>query len=82
MVVLAGLGVGGHPAGVVVADHDDEAGPGDGGEGEQPLPPAAAFADVTDGDPAEGALDVTQVGLVEDGGGRSLELRVGGAIRA
>jgi hypothetical protein len=37
-VVLAGLGVGGHAARVVVADHDDQAGPHDGEERHQPAP--------------------------------------------
>ena len=43
-VVLAGLRVGGHPTGVVVADHDDQAGAHDRQQGEQPRPPRAAGA--------------------------------------
>ena len=82
MVVLAGLGVGGHTAGVVVADHDDDPGPDDGGQGEQALLPAVPLADVADRDAPEGALDVAQVGLVEDGGGRRLELAWRGFGRA
>ena len=35
-VVLAGLGVGGHPARVVVADHHDDPGTDDGQQGQQP----------------------------------------------
>ncbi len=72
MVVLPGLGVGGDPAGVVVADHDDDPGPDDGGQGEEALLPAVAFAEVVDWNTAERALDVAEVGRVEDGRGRRL----------
>ena len=82
VIVLAGLSVGRHPTGVVVADHDDEAGVGNGGEREQAFPPAVVFANVPDRDPPEGALDVAQVGLVEDGGRRGLELRAGAHLWA
>ncbi len=49
-VVLARLGVGGDAAGVVVADHDDEAGAHDRAQREQPPLPGAARAGVVLGD--------------------------------
>ena len=64
-VVLARLGVGGDTARVVVADHHDQPGAHDGQEGDQPPPPGAAVL-FADPDPAERALDVSQVRLVED----------------
>ena len=67
VIVLPGLGVGGDAAGVVVADHDDDARAHDGGQGEEALLPGVALADVADLDAAEGALDVAQVGLIENG---------------
>ena len=82
VVVLAGLGVGGDAAGVVVADHHDDARAHDGGQGQEALLPGVALADVADGDAAEGALDVAEVGLVEDGRGRRLQLAVRGFVGA
>ena len=66
-VVLPGLRVGGHAAGVVVADHHDQPGPDDGQERDQlALEPAAFGVLVAQPDPAERALDVAEVGVVED----------------
>jgi hypothetical protein len=59
--VLAGLGVGGDAAGVVVADHDDETGPDDGDEGEEAGPQSLAVADVMGLDGAEGSTDLLVV---------------------
>jgi hypothetical protein len=61
------LGVGGDATGVVVADHDDEAGTDDGQEGEDLGPPGPARSRVSEGDGAERAFDVTDVLLIEDG---------------
>src|ERR1017187_3441900 len=82
VVVLTGLSVGGHTAGVVVPDHDDEGRTRDGGEGEQPSPPTVPFTDVTDPDPPEGTLDIAQVGFVEDGSCRRLKLRARSVVGA
>ena len=57
-VVLAGLGVGGHPAGVVVADHHDDPGTDDGQQGQQPRLQRAGSLGVADADTPECALDV------------------------
>ena len=67
-VVLAGLGVGGDPAGIVVADHHDQAGAHDGEQGEDPRPPRSPGVGVVLADGPERPLDVADVGLVEDGG--------------
>jgi hypothetical protein len=66
-VLLARLGVGGHTAGVVVAHHDDEAGPDDGEEGEEAGREGAAGGLVVLGDGAEGPVDVAAVRLVQEG---------------
>ena len=66
--VLAGLRVGRHPAGVVVADHDDQARADDRREGEEPAAPGAARRCVADPDGAECAVDVTLAQVVEEGG--------------
>ena len=65
--VLTGLSVGREGAGVVVADHDDQPGPDDG---KQCLelerhPRTGGGVAVLDG--AQGAVDVADVGVVEDG---------------
>ena len=60
-VVLAGLGVGGHPAGVVVAHHDDEPGTDDGQQGEEPGRPRPPGRLVVLADGAEGAVDAAAV---------------------
>ena len=65
--VLTGLSVGREGAGVVVADHDDQPGPDDG---KQRLelerhPRTGGGVAVLDG--AQGAVDVADVGVVEDG---------------
>jgi len=78
-VVLAGLGVGGHAAGVVVADHHDQPGPGDGQECDQLAAEPAGLRRV-DLDPAQRALDVTQVGLVQHRRGPG-QLRPGRRVR-
>ncbi len=69
-VGLAGLAVGREGAGVVVADHDDEAGSEDGEKRRQPMLPGRARSDVAVKDGAEGASDVADVRVVEDGGHR------------
>ena len=77
VVVLPGLGVGGDAAGVVVADHHDDAGPDDGAG--SPAGGASRWRRRRRRpDPAERALDVAEVRLVEHGGGPGLELAVGG----
>ena len=82
VIVLPGLGVGGDTAGVVVADHDDDARPDDGCQGQQALLPRVALPDLADRDAPEGAFDVAEVRLVEHGGGPGLELAVGGGAGA
>ena len=66
-VVLAGLAVGRESAGVVVADHDDEAGAEDRQKRREPMLPGFARGDVAVKDGAESAVDVADVRLVEDG---------------
>src|ERR1700694_1229570 len=66
-VVLTRLRVGGDPAGVVVADHDDDPWAEDGEQREQPAPPGAAGGDIAEADGAERAVDVAYVHLVEHG---------------
>ena len=68
-VVLARLRVGGHAAGVVVADHHDDAGADDGQEGDQAAAQAGAPL-VVHPDAAERALDVAEVSVVEHRGRR------------
>ena len=67
-VVLSRLGVGAEGAGIVVAGHDDEARAHDGEEGLglEREPTARRRVAVVDG--AQGTVDVSDVGLVEDGG--------------
>ena len=67
-VVLAGLGIGSERAGVIVADHDDEARTEDCEQRRQLAPPAAPRAGVVMEDCSERAVDVANMGLVEDGG--------------
>ena len=76
-VVLAGLGIGAERAGVIVADHDDQAGAEDREQGLQLAPPAAARACVMAKDRSERALDVADMGLIEDGGIARRRLRCG-----
>ena len=66
-VVLAGLRVGGDAAGVVVADHHDQARADDRGEREHAPAQAAAMGLLVLADRAEGAADVADVGGVEHG---------------
>jgi hypothetical protein len=66
-VVLAGLGVGRDPAGVVVPHHHDESRAEDGEQGEDAGLPRASAPDVVLLDGAKGPLDVAQVGRVQDG---------------
>ena len=65
-VVLPGLDVRRDAAGVVVADHHDQARTHDRQQREQPPAPGAARADVVEADRPEGALDVADVRFVED----------------
>ena len=65
--ILTGLRVGGDAAGVVVAHHDDEAGADDGEQGEQLGLGRAPCGGVAVGDGSEGAFDVADVLLIEDG---------------
>ena len=76
-VILTGLGIGAESAGVIVADHDDEARTEDGEKRLEPVPPAVAGAMVSLPDGAEGALDVAEMGRVENGGGGHSILRRG-----
>ena len=64
-VVLPGLRVGTETAGVVVADHDDEAGPEDREQRHETRPPAAARRHVAHPYRAERAADVADMRLVE-----------------
>ena len=66
-VVLAGLGVGAEGAGVVIADHDDEAWAEDREQRFQARRPALARAGVVPADGAERAPDISQVSAVEHG---------------
>jgi hypothetical protein len=66
-VVLAGLAVGAEGAGIVVADHDDQAGADDRHQRAEPCLPGDALPDVTLIDGAEGALDVADMGGIENG---------------
>ena len=68
--VLPGLRVRGDTAGVVVADHDDEARTDDGREREQPAPPGAAGGQVPEADGSKSAVDVTDVGFIENRRGK------------
>ena len=63
--VLAGLGIGRDAAGVVVADHDDDAGADDGEERQDAAAPCAARRDVAGANGAERAVDVAEMHLVE-----------------
>ena len=65
--VLAGLAVGREGAGVVVADHDDEPRPHDREQGLELERQPRAGCRVAVGDRAQGAVDVADVGIVEDG---------------
>jgi hypothetical protein len=67
-VVLAGLAVGGERAGVVVTDHDDQAGADDGEQRLELRRHGRAGGVVVDLDRAEGAADVADVRLIEDRG--------------
>ncbi len=67
-VVLAGLGVGAERTGVVVADHDDEAGSDDGEKGLQLGRRLSADRSVAVGDGAQRATDLPDVLWIEDGG--------------
>ncbi|CAJ0733863.1 hypothetical protein R38712_05343 [Ralstonia pickettii] len=66
-VVLPGLRVGAEGTGIVVADHDDQAGAEDGEQRPQTRTPAIPCAGVMVGDGAECTADVTHVGVVERG---------------
>ncbi len=65
-VVLAGLGIGPESAGVIVADHDDETRTENGQKCLEPVLPACAGAVVSLLDGAEGALDMAEMGGVEN----------------
>jgi hypothetical protein len=58
------------PTGVVVADHDDQAGAHDGGKGLQFAPDASPGDAVAHWHGPERAFDVTDVGRVEHGWGK------------
>ncbi|SLD59368.1 Uncharacterised protein [Mycobacteroides abscessus subsp. massiliense] len=64
-VALTGLRVGCDAARVVVADHDDDARPQDGGHGGHPRPEGAGLPGITDADLAERTFDIPQVGRIE-----------------
>ncbi len=67
-VVLARLAVGGERAGVVVADHDDQAGADDRQQRLELGGPAGAGRGVVEPDGAERTLDIADVGVVQHGG--------------
>src|SRR2546427_10410535 len=78
-VVLASLGIGRDAAGVVVADHDDQAGPHDGQQREQPRTPRPAWREVVLAHGAKCAANVAHMGAVENRGptsGSPRDLRV------
>ena len=56
--ILTGLRVGGNAAGVVVADHHDEAGADNGGEGQEATAPGAPRRHIAGADRPESAMDV------------------------
>ena len=66
-VVLASLGIGPECAGVIVADHDDETWTENGEKGLEPVLPACAGTVVALPDGSEGAVDMADMGFVEDG---------------
>jgi hypothetical protein len=66
-IVLAGLRVGAEGAGVIVADHYDEPRPENREQRLQLGNPAGPWGNVTLPDRAERAVDVTDMGSVEDG---------------
>ncbi len=76
-VVLARLRVRGDAAGVVVADHHDQARAHDRQQRHRARAPAVALAAVVHADRAESAADVADVRLVED-----RRHALGGALRA
>ena len=78
-VVLARLRVRRHPAGVVVAHHDDDARADDGGQGQQAGAPTPPGPGVLQADRAQSAANVTDVLLVEDGRGGCPDVR--GAVQ-
>ena len=69
-VVLSRLRVGAEGAGIVIADHHDEAGPENREQRAHAGPPAVARRGVVMGDGAERALDVAEVRVVENGAAR------------
>ena len=71
-VVLPGLGVGAEGAGVIVADHDDEAGTEDREQRLEAVLPSGARAVIAVKDGAEGAVDMADMGLVENGAVRGV----------
>ncbi len=67
-VVLAGLRIGTKSAGVIVADHHDEAGSEDGHQRAKLVAPGRARTGIVLVDRAEGAVDVADMCFVEHGG--------------
>ena len=67
-VVLAGLAVRGDTAGVVVADHDDQARADDREQRQESLLAGGPHPHVPDADPAQGTLDVADVCAVQHRG--------------
>ena len=73
-VGLAGLAIGRESAGIVVADHNDEAGAENGKQRREPMLPGLARGDVAVKDGSESAVDVTDVRVVKDGGYRLCDI--------
>ena len=77
-VVLTGLPVGGKSARVIVAHHNDQAGAKDGEQRRQPVLPGFARSDVSVKDGAECALNVADVGVIQDGSADVLGINANG----
>jgi hypothetical protein len=65
-VILPGLAIGAERACIVVAGHDDEAGPDNGEQRHESCPPALARRGVVLGNGAECATYLTEMHLIED----------------
>jgi len=76
-VVLSRLGVGAERAGIIVADHHDQARADDGHQGLEPRAKRGPRPKVVLGDAAERTVDVSKVCLVQHGG---LSRRFAGTI--
>jgi hypothetical protein len=66
-VILPGLGIGAERAGVIVAHHHDQPGAHDGKQGHEAGAPPLARAGIVLADGSKGALDVADMGVIQDG---------------